>query len=362
MRVLAVPAVLALVLGTACEGGGEGFVVGQEAVEDCPITDDINSLDGTVWVMDEADPAGNRPNPAARLQFVKEDGKQKAKYTVRSATAVYTYDCRGTMGDSEWECMEKPRIADWCQAMEVYEPESCRLERMKAMGAEGWMTDEEIEKGIKEAKATVAKFRNTDKWDHFRNNNNNLGNKLRGMVFAKPNKKRCNLRVSDMYMTIYNGKKLEDSNPVGTNPFVLSKDEFLWEHCDSGNTLADTQSEAKPAVEEVAPGKFQHETGKPIHYHYYGDKALDVEEGCTYSYDSFAQWRPVGADTAVSAGEDGKLVWGASHSFKADDHPEWFNPAIPQGIFSMVRYKTCAGKKEKIDTICNAAKVMNAGG
>ncbi len=361
MQRLALPLFLAPILGVACGDGGGGIVIG-EAVENCAFTEDINTLDGTVWVMDESTPEGNRDNPAARFKFFKEDGKQKVKYTVKSATGVYTYDCRPTRGDTEWECMEKPRVKDWCQTMEVYEPESCRLSRMKEMGAEGWLDDAEISKQIDEAKKTVAGKRGTDDWNTFRNMNHNMGNKLRGMLFVKPNVKKCNARVDDMYMTIYQGQKLEDSNPVGTNAFNLSKDEFLWEHCDSGTTLADAQTAEKPPVEEMAPGKFQHETGKEIYYHYYGDKALEPEDGCTYSYDAYAQWRPVGKDNKVQAGEDGKLVWGATHTFKSDDHPEWFNPAIPQGFFSMVRYKTCGGNKEKIDTICNAAKVQNVEG
>ena len=50
--------------------------------------------------------------------------------------------------------------------------------------------------------------------------------------------------------------------------------------------------------------------------------------------------------------------WTASHKFTPDDHPDWFNAKIPQGIFSMVRYETCSGEKKKIDTVCNTAKVM----
>ncbi len=355
MRLMIVP-VLAL-LGSACDGGDGGFVVGQEAVADCPISDDLASLDGTVWLMDEAMPdKTNRLNPQARLKFFTEDGKPKALYTVKSGFDIYDYECKANKDNTEYACAEPARVVDWCQALEVYEPESCRLAKMKEFGAPG--TDEEINKQIAEAKATVAKYRNTENWNQFRANNNNLANKLQGLLWAKPNKTRCNLRIQDMYMTVYNGKRMEDSNPVGTNPFGLSTDEFQWDHCDNGNTLADATSATKPPVADVGAGKFQHETGKDVFYHYYGEKGLDAKDGCTYSMTTFAQWRPIGKDVEVKKGEDGKLVWTASHTFTPDDHTDWFNAKIPQGIFAMSRYETCAGEKKKIDTVCNTAKVM----
>ena len=37
-------------------------------------------------------------------------------------------------------------------------------------------------------------------------------------------------------MTVYNGKKVEDSNPVGTNAFVKNElGDLLWEHCENRN-------------------------------------------------------------------------------------------------------------------------------
>ena len=76
--------------------------------------------------------------------------------------------------------------------------------------------------------------------------------------------------------------------------------------------------------------------------------------------DTWAQWKPVdkGVEAPVA---DGKVVWKAKHNFGDADKEalHQINPASPMGIFSMVRYKECAGKKEKVDTVCGVAAYVN---
>ena len=59
-------------------------------------------------------------------------------------------------------------------------------------------------------------------------------------MYVKVNTRKCELRVTDNYVTVYNGKKIEDSNPNGTNAFVKNElGDLLWDHCtESSNLIA----------------------------------------------------------------------------------------------------------------------------
>jgi hypothetical protein len=333
----------------------------------CDMT--MDNLAGRDFVMLEALPdKTNRNNPQARGRFFEEEGKLKVKYTVKSIADVYTYECRKIRDGKEWECVEEPRLQDWCQALETYEKDLCTPAKLKEFGAEGISTDEEIAKAVTDAKEVVNRYRDAAEapeadevakrnWEQFRLNNNNLGNKLQGLLYASVDTKRCQLSVTDMYMVIFDGKQKKDSNPVGTNAFVEDKTPYLWEHCDDGKFLLDMATAERPPAGEVPP-KAPHELGTPVYYQYYGEKAAKAEEGCTYSYDSYAQWLPVAQDVAVAPNEEGEVVWSASHTFSDAAAVELVNPANPIGVFTMVRHQVCNGKKDKIDTVCNASRVM----
>ena len=239
----------------------------QEAAPTAPTCElSLDGLEGKAFVMLEAvDRTTDKENPMARVKFVKEDDKLIAKYTVKSVSSVYDYEC--TNKGKELFCGEEVRWQDYCQALEVHEEGSCTAERLGELAEGG--TAEEIDKAIKDAKEVVAKYRGGDKWDHFVMNNNNLGNKLRGQLYAKVDTRNCRLTLDDMYFTIYNGKKLEDYNPVGKNPFVLSTEEWLFETCDDSVNVLDWDKAEKPKVDEITPNRV-HEAGKEVHYFYYG--------------------------------------------------------------------------------------------
>lgn len=337
----------------ACQDGGT-FVV-KEAPEGCGVT--MDTLDGTVWVMAEAMPdRTDRPNPQARLKWYRENGEQRVKYTVKSLADVYTYSCKKIRDGKEWQCGEIPRVRDWCQALETHEEGHCTAERLKEFGADNVPADE-LAKAMTEAKETVKKYRDSDNWQQFKLNNNNLGNKLQGLLYAKVNDKRCDLHVTDMYMTIYDGKRRTDSNPVGTNPFMKVEDNYLWEHCDDGQNMVDTEVAERPKRGEV-PAKKPHSIGKPIHYHYYGEKGIKAKDDCRYTADTFAQWKPVAQGVEMTVSPKGEVLWGGTHTFNDEAEVEIINPTAPVGVFTMVRYEECGGKRTKIDTICNASQVM----
>ncbi|MBN2800757.1 MAG: hypothetical protein JXX28_16570 [Deltaproteobacteria bacterium] len=349
--------IFSLLALTACSRGGA-------TKSTCDVT--VDTLDGTQWAMLEAMPdKTDRENPKARMRWFKEDGKLKVKYTAASLGDVYTYTCelKGEGADVEARCAEQARIRDWCQALEVNKKGSCTPERLAELG-QVQQTPAEVEALIVDGKAWVDKYRGTEDWNKVVLNNNNLGNKLQGLLYAKVDARRCRLRISDMYMTIYDGQQKVDSNPVGTNPFVKLEGDWLWDHCDDGFKLVEFEEPQPPAdlSEILPPNQRFHPCGGDVdasgqcvdaksrlYYHYLGDTAAQVEEGCSYTFDVYAGWQPVGKDVQVGQ-VDGKLDW----TWQQEWNDVSLQPGV--GVLSMVRYKTCGGAKEKIDTLCNAAK------
>ena len=358
-RLLLVPAIL---LGLAACGGGS-----NKPDDGCQLT--LDGLEGTQWAMLEAMPdQTTRINGKARMRFLREDGVMKVEYTVASLGDVYTYACQqqGECDEAEWFCAEDARVRDWCQALETHDRRSCTVERLREIGPIS-KSDEEIQRIIdEEALPVVAKYRNTPDWDHFVLNNNNLGNKLQGLLHIRIDERRCRLHVTDMYMTIYDGEKIEDFNPVGQNPFVQLEGDWLWEHCGNGVSILEHEEATLPEdLSQVPP---PHLRSHPCHgaiddatmacmsadtrlyYDYLGEDLVEAEDGCTYSFDAYAGWQLVASDIQAPV-EDGKVRWSYDH--------EWGDLSLQPGVgvFSMVRYKACGGgQPELVDTVCNAAK------
>lgn len=316
----------------------------------------LDGLAGRTFLMHEAQPDGSyQDNPTARMRFARDGDALKVQYTVGSLSDVYTFDCtRQTRGDKdELYCAEQERPRDWCQALEVHEAGSCTKKQLRALGI-SHASDDELNEAIKEAKATVNQYRGTDKWNHFVLNNNNLANKLQGRLYIEVDARRCRLSVTDMYFTIFDGRGIEDTNPVGRNPFVESKEDFLFAHCTDGRGLLDLDSAELPQDLSSVPPQRQHATGSEVFYHYLGETAAQPEDGCSYRYDAFAQWKPVAQGVAVEPA-DVKLTWSVSHTFAAGDPITYNGQSV--GVFHMIRYKECGGEQEQIDVLCNAALV-----
>ena len=315
---------------------------------ECDLT--VDTLTGNTFVMAEAQPKGPSVlNPQARLKFVEEGGQTKALYTAMSLGDIYSYDCKKVEAegkDPELQCFEKPRVQDWCEALFAYDIK-CTKKKLRDLDAEG--TDEELEaiiaaakKSMKEAEA--AEDENVLKMWKLRRAN--LGNKLQGQLFAKVDSK-CRLRIDDMYWTLVNGKKKEDSNPVGSNPFVKVDKPYMFETCDNQAELFDGDKEGFPELPITeAP---MNEMDKPIHYYFIGEKGTVAEEGCTYFFDTYAGWMPLKKDQPAEI-VDGKVVWHTTHAFTTEDARKVQGKVV--GIFHMDRYKTCGGKKERIDMTC----------
>ncbi len=177
------------------------------------------------------------------------------------------------------------------------------------------------------------------------------------MVWAKINERKCRLSVDDMYMTVFDGKKVEDYNPVGKNDFVATTDEYLFESCDDAVNTLDWDKDERPAVADIPPPDQRiHKAGEPTWYLYYGKEAVKAEDECSYSMDVWANWKPAQSGVAVEPNDKGELDWKTSHTFPAGSLVTVLGKK--GGVVHMVRHKECAGKKEKIDVICNAAVFM----
>jgi hypothetical protein len=336
--VLAASSVVAFTL--ACTGG--------EAEPTCDLS--LDTIAGREFVMSEAQPDGpNKDNPIARMKFVEEDGQLKVKYTAMSRRDIYTYDCevQEKDGEKELKCAEKPRLQDWCEALLAHD-KACTKKKLEKLGAEG-VPEEELKKVIAAAKAAEKKAQENEqayaRWKAIRAS---IGNKLQGTLYVKVNEKRCRLSISDLYWTLNKGEKLEDSNPVGSNPFVESETAYSYAGCTNYGTLVDVTEDAMPeALPQTRPS---HEIGKPIYYYFMGETAAEAEEGCSYSYDTHAGWLPKeqGVEAKV---EDGKVVWRAEHTFQDSDVREVQGKRV--GMMLIERYQDCGEGKKPIDTVCN---------
>lgn len=315
----------------------------------------LDGLAGTTWVMFEpVHGKGDLPNAQARGTFFEEGGKLRMKYSAKSMSDIYEYGC--AMKGEELVCrqdVDTDHLQALCRAFEAHEAGSCSAKKL-AEAELGDFSDEEVKAAIEKAQADAAEARKGTSWDQWAVANNNLGNKLQGRVYIKVDARKCRLRFSDMYVGIFNGKTFEDSNVVGTNPFVQETAELLFEDCDDSRTLLDWASADRPAPEDVGDRSFA--LGDVVHYHYYGDKAVQAEEGCTYAMDVWQQWRDPkkGIEAPVV---DGKVDWHTTVTWTDGASLSLVNEFDPRGILGVVRYQTCGGAKTKIDTLCNAAKV-----
>ena len=351
LLLISAPALIAL---TACEEKTTSFGAEEEASA-CPHT--TENLTGTfLYNKLAADGSGDRtPDEQTRVKFYDEDGKKKAKYTVGSFSDVYTYTCE--IKGEELYCAEDLKLVDYCKSMMVVDKE-CNAENAELMKMAPEATPEQLAEASKEASETVAKYKDKPEWAQFVFNNNNLGNKLRGKLYAKVKDKKCYVQVTDMYSTIYEGKFVEDSNPVGTDQFVESTEEFMWEHCTDSGDLVATKSadfpEDEKALNEQAcfPNSgCSYTSGEEVFYHYIGQDGRETKEGCTYSYDVYADWKPVSKDNAAEI-VDFKKAKEARYGFSQ----KFSEPGAH--VVEIVRFPTCDGKKEQVEVACNLVAVQ----
>jgi hypothetical protein len=331
---------LALTALTGCEPEPKNpkIVLGQKS-GDCALTFD-GMIDKT-YVLEKVNAdKSTEPDPQTRLKVYKEGDAWKAKYNVSSLSDMYDYDCE--IKGEELSCHEPydKKLPDFCKALIAAEKAECTVESLKKFAPTA--TDEELEKAIKEANEAADKYRDKPEWQQFVLNNNNLGNKLMGLLYVKVDARKCTPRITDNYMTIYDGKKVEDSNPVGTNHFVESDKTLIWDHCtDSNNLVAMKEAELPKNLEEVGH-TLEWPAGSDINFFFIGeDKDREAAEGCTYAYDFWSKWEPAKEGAAAEV-TDKTISW--HYAAKYADPGSY--------VVHMIRSKTCEGKKEDLGVSC----------
>jgi hypothetical protein len=342
-------ALAALLMVSACEEKPSKLAVGTAPAAACDLK--VDGRAGSEWVIKKINPDKTEvPDHSARIQFFDEGGVLKAKYNVMSVAAMYTYTCEVT--PNGLTCREPAKPKDYCQALVAGKAE-CTPEALKAIASD--LTDEQIATGIKEANEVIAKFKGGPDWAKFEFNNNNLGNKLRGLLYVKVNDRECNLRVTDNYMTIYNGKRIEDSNPVGVNAFVKNTlGELLWEDCKDTTSLVPLAAEGFPADPAKAQPVVLHAPGSTVHYYVLAADLQTAAPECSYTYQTWLGGKPLAKDlkpTEVDGPAGKRLEWHVSHTFEDAS-------ATGDGeVLAIDLTKTCAGKEPERKLLCSQIMV-----
>lgn len=349
---------LGALLLTACQEQGSGITVGGSGeVDSCTLT--LDGLPGSTWVMLRPLPDKTEiDDTRTRLRFDKEGEEVKVKYNVGSLGDVYTYGCEKT--ETELICREEAKLRDICQALLVGES-ACTAEELKKY--EPSATDEELAAAVTEATANVEKYKapGGSDWEQFKLNNNNLGNKLQGLLYIKIDDRKCRLRITDNYMTIYNGKRVEDSNPVGTNPFVKHDGgELLFEHCKDSGDLAPTRNAEYPAdlaaVQTI--GRDGVGIGEEVHFWYLGQDAREVVDGCKVSYDVWID----GANPKKGLEPEVAEVAGGKKEYRYHFSHTWTEPfpqgTLPAGAAVMHRKWTCDDTTKSGEEVSCAAVML----
>jgi len=343
--------------------GCSGTTADVAEVDTCDVS--LSGLAGQTWVMYEAMPdKSSEENPMARVNFYEDEGQLKAKYTAKHPFRVWDYDCTlvageedeegNKIGDDELQCFEEERLKDWCNALQAHEWGSCTSKKLKRLGSKFAGTDDELKELVREAKkeARAVKAQGEGDFKRWQLMNNNLGNHIQNRLYVKRDSRDCRLTVTDMYFTIHNGKGREDTNPVGINPFVKTSQDYVFEHCDGEPNMAPYhEAEAPKKMDEFGDQRTPRVSDTDIYYHYVGKDLLKPEKDCTYSFDSYSQYKPAEQNVEVTTNKKGQLSWVGKTSYPADDLVRMDNNKI--GLYHMARYKQCeGGEREQVDMLC----------
>lgn len=321
----------------------------QAQADDCELS--IEALAGTEWLFLRALPSGEAtPSTQTRLAFRQEEGALTALYSAGSLSDIYRYTCQQS-GD-DLQCETPMDVAAGCRAF-IAGTGSCTEDQARTLAPSA--TPGELAAGRAQAEADRAAQESDEQQRRWKLMNNNLGNKLQLRLQVQVDARRCRLVVTDTYRTIYNGRLLEDSNPVGTNPFVRSdQGALLWRGCDDTRGLV---SSATPDATEEAPHAAEYGVGETVHYQYRADTLRAAGEGCTYRYDLWWNARPYREDlTPETEVIDGTptLRWQFSRTYEAP------TPPGQAEVMTMVMTEQCPEAEPVELQACSAVRIQEA--
>lgn len=340
----------------SCDGGEkkDGLTLGAGAGgEDCALT--FETLPNTEWLYLDVKPDKSEApsHTKGRLKFVKDGDKLVAKYNVGSLSNIYDYVCE-TQGE-ELACKQRlgeGEVELWCKAF-LANGEDCTLATFQKEAPE--LTEEDLKEGVKKAKAEQAQAKKANAEDRFKAKYNTLGAKLRGILYVKIEKRKCRVRVTDMYKTYYNKKWIEDSNPNGINPFVKNEmGELMFEDCTNPLDLVDLTSAEFPKDPANVKNITQHKPGTEVHYWYLSGDWQKPEENCTYTFDVWKDSKPhkQGQTPETVDVRGGKaLRWHFSEKYDAPSAPGQAE------VMTLVAKKACQGKDPVTEVSCNAVVI-----
>jgi hypothetical protein len=309
---------MALVVG-GCE---QKTTMGVAPVEECSI--DLHNLSGMFIAQKAAPDRGEYLDKDFRMLFFEEDGKKKLLHTGGRVfpqlplTEKFNYEFTKFVDEAETEALY---TANFVQDFEAKE--------------------------LEERKKT----------------NKDLGWKLEGMVYVRLDEKRCRLKVSDMYVTYVEGKRIEDFNMGGQSAYLISEEtRYSMVTCPparkrekpeenrQGELIAWEKAEPDPNRDESyprGPKGTMVPDGKPVHWMWIDPEMNEktAEEGCTYNLDVYFDDLPVESlqDVAVTPGKKW-TYWSFEMTHDVIEKPTFIE---------IHRHKVCGAEDTTIEAVCN---------
>lgn len=338
------------VLGLMACGEQEKSTTETQAVQ-CDLS--LDQLTDSEWLfLKEINGQDPQPDAKSRIKFVNTDGKMMAKYTAGSLSDMYDYECSKNEKGDQVICRTEADISQWCQTL-MSSNRKCNLKTLQQID-ETLVDSEKVQKGIEEGTKLFNEGKASDNFTGYKRQFNTLNNKLQGLVYVSVDQNNCRLNVIDHYVAFVDKKRQEDSNPNGNNPFVKNELGTLqWEDCETPQLFDTTFPEFPEKPEEVQPiGK--HAPGTEVHYWVLHEPLRYAEEGCTYTFDVFHNYK------LIESGLKPEVVDVKGKKENRFHYAKTYAEATKRGtaeVLMTTHNIQCEGKPAKKITTCNKVVV-----
>lgn len=167
-------------------------------------------------------------------------------------------------------------------------------------------------------------------------------------LYLEPNKRTCAVRVSEMLVTMADGKEVE--KPLNATPYVEylpfpEGQPFSFEVCEATLFVEDAAKDWKKANKELERGEVNKlaSLGEAVPVGAWSVAAEDGDASCTYTMDTWFDGRPKEANVAAGPVVGERRQW--LHNFNA--------PYSGYHLFEVHRYKQCdGGARELVAVDC----------